>query len=98
MVELTGFESPEKRETPTLAAELQTFKQLLVLLEVVSLDIVEKLAPAAGHGDEAAAAVEILAVGPQVIGEVIDPLRQQGNLDFRRPGVGVVILEVGYYA
>ena len=82
------------RETPALAAEFQAFKHLLVLLEVMSLDIVEKLAPAAGHGDQSTTAVKILAMRPQVVGKVIDPLREQGNLDFRRTGVGVVRLEV----
>ena len=85
-----------KRETPTLAAEFQAFKQLLVFLEVMSLDIIEKLAATAGHGDQAAAAVEILAMCPQVISEVSDPLREQGDLDFRRSGVGIVCLEVCY--
>ena len=84
----------QKRKTPTLTAEFQALKQLLVLLEVMPLDIIEKLAPATGHGDQAAATVKVLAVGPQVVSEVGDALREQGDLDFRRTGVGFVTLEV----
>ena len=60
-------------------------------------DIVEKLAPAAGHSDQATAAVKIFAVGPQVISEVGNALREQGDLDFRGTGVGIVGLEVRDY-
>lgn len=63
----------------------------------MSLDIVEKFAPAAGHGDQATAAVKVLAVGPQVLGQVGDALRQQGDLDFRRTCIGFVTLEVCDY-
>ena len=63
----------------------------------MSLDIIEKLTAAACHGDEAAAAVEILTVCPQVFREVCDALREQCDLDFRRTGIGVVCLEVSDY-
>ena len=59
----------KKRETPSLTAEVQTLEQLLVLLKIMLFDIIEKLAPATGHGDQAAAAVKVLAVSPQVIGQ-----------------------------
>lgn len=87
----------KKRETPSLAAEFQTLEQLLVLLKVMPFDIIEKLAPTAGHSDQATAAVKILTVCPQVICQVGDALRKQCDLDFRRTGVGIVTLEVGNY-
>ncbi len=63
----------------------------------MSLDIVEKLTPAAGHGDQATAAMKVLAMSTQVICEVCDALRQQGDLDFRGTCIGFVHLEIGDY-
>jgi len=83
-----------EQEGPNLAAELQAFKQFLVLLKIVPFDIIEKFPTTAGHGDQAAAAMEILAVCPQVLGQVGDALREQGNLDFRRACVRVVNFEI----
>ena len=87
----------ETRRSVGLAAKLQAFQQLLVFLEVGTLDVVEKFAPAAGHGDQAATAVEILAVGPQVFGEVRNALREQGDLHFGRPGIRFMRPEVADY-
>jgi len=70
-------------EADHLTAKLQALEQLFVFVEVVALDIIEQLAAPTGHGDEATTAVEILAMGTQVFGEMRDALREQGNLDFR---------------
>ena len=65
-------------------------EELVILRQVVALEIIEELAAAGGHLEEAAAAVEILAVGAEVLGQVIDASGQQGDLDFGRTGVLVV--------
>src|SRR5690606_29905890 len=48
--------------------------------------------------DQAAAAVEILAMSAQVFSEVSDPLSEQGDLYFRRTGITFVRAEVTDHA
>ena len=47
--------------------------------------------------EEAAAAVKILAVGAQMLGQVIDPGGEQRDLDFGRSGVLFVRFIFGDY-
>ena len=83
------------RETARLATNLEALQQLFVGLEIMPFDIIEKFASAAGHRDEAAAAMKVLAVGTEVIGEVGDALGEQGDLYLGRAGIRVVRFEVG---
>ena len=73
-----------------LFAEVQLLENLGVFGQVVLLEVIEKLATAAGHLEEPAARVEVLAVGPEVIGQMIDPGGEQRDLDFGRAGVLIV--------
>ena len=73
-----------------LLAEAELLEELVILRQVVALEIVQQLAAAGGHLEEATAAVEILAVRAQVLGQVIDPGGEQRDLDLGRAGVFVV--------
>lgn len=84
----------ESLRVPRLFAEVEALEQLVVLGEVVLLQIVEKLAPATGEGQQTAAGVKVLAVGAQVIGEVVDAGAQKSDLDVGRTGVRIVRLVV----
>ena len=46
--------------------------------------------PMAGHLKKAAAAVEVLAMRAQVLGQVIDPGGEQRDLDLGRAGILIV--------
>lgn len=87
----------KEAEVRTLSAEFQPFKQLFVFLEVVLFDVIEKFTTPTCHGDKPTTTVKVLAVSPQVLGEVRDALRKQGDLDFRGTRIFFVVLEVGYY-
>lgn len=80
-----------------LFAEVEALEKLVVLLEVVLLQVVEKLTTASCHGEKPAACVEVLAIGAKVLGEVVDASREKGDLDVSRTSVGVVGFEVANY-
>jgi len=65
-------------------------KELGVFGKVVALDVVEQLTTAGGHLEEAAATVEVLAMGAEVLGQVVDASGQQGDLDLGGAGVFIV--------
>ena len=75
-----------------LLAQVETLQQVVVLGQVVPLQVIQKLAPAAGHLEKATAAVEVLAMPPQMLGQVIDPGGKQGDLDVAGAGVLLVNL------
>ena len=65
-------------------------QELVILRKIVLLQIIEQLAAATGHLQKATAAMEVLTVGAEMLGQVIDPGGQERNLDFGRTGVLVV--------
>ena len=73
--------SPVCREG--LLAQMQLLQDLGVLREILALEVIKQLAAAAGHLKKAAAAVEVLAVRAQVLGQVIDSVGKKRNLRFR---------------
>ena len=64
-----------------LLTEIEAFEQFRVLGQFVALQVIEQLATATGHGEKTSAGMEILAMHPQMVGQVIDPRRKQGDLD-----------------
>ena len=59
------------------------------------LKIIKELATTAGHLQETTARMEILTVGAQVLGQVIDSGSEQCDLNFGRAGVLIVSLILG---
>ena len=77
-----------------LAAQFELFEDRGVAIEVGALQVVEQLAATGRHGDQAAAGVEVLAVFPEVLGEVFDARGEQCDLHFGRAGVILVGTEL----
>ena len=73
-----------------LLAKVQLLQQLGILGKIVLLEVIEQLATAGGHLQEAAAALEILAVRAEMLGQVIDPGGEQRDLDVAGAGVLLV--------
>src|SRR3954462_3379237 len=73
-----------------LLADAQPFDQLLVPAGVLALEVVEQPAPLADELEQPAPRVVVLLVGLEVLRELVDPLREQGHLHLRRPGVLLV--------
>ena len=70
-----------------LAAKIQLLNDGLVTFEVFAFQVIEQLSSFRRHHEQAPSGMEILSVGLQVLGQVVDPLRQQRNLDIRRTSV-----------
>lgn len=77
-----------------LLAKIKLLEEFRILRQIVPLHIVEQLAPTAGHGNQAAAGVEILPVSPEVLGQRVDPRCEQSNLNIAGAGVRIVNLEL----
>jgi hypothetical protein len=84
--------SPVRFKALLTKAELR--EDIGILVQFVLLEIIEKLTTAARHLEQATAGVEILAVGAEMLGQVIDPGREECDLNFGRTGVGVVGFEL----
>src|SRR5215469_16423813 len=63
--------------------EVEPVDQLLVAAGVLALEILEQAPALADHHQQATARMKILVVAAEMLGEVLDPLGQDGDLHFR---------------
>ena len=73
-----------------LPAKPELGDERAVPLDVVAPQVVEQPTPASDEHEQAPAAVVVLLVDLHVLGQVADPLGEQGNLHLGRTGVGLV--------
>src|SRR5436190_797202 len=73
-----------------LPAQPQFLDQCPISLQVVLLEIVQEPTTAADELEQPAPRIVILRMRPQVLGQLVDPLRQQRDLHLRRARVGLV--------
>ena len=73
-----------------LLADAQAANQIGVALGVLALQVVQQAAALADQLEQAAARVMIFRVRLEVLGEIADAFAENGDLNFRRAGVGVV--------
>src|ERR1700691_6517314 len=71
------------------AAQPQAVDQRLVALGVDALQVIERRTPLADHDQQAAAGMEVLSMGRQMLGELLDAFAQNRDLDFGRSGVAL---------
>src|SRR5664279_3747567 len=70
-----------------LAADAESFDQLLVPRLIDTLDVVEERTAGLHQLEQPTAGMVILAVELEVLGQVVDALRQDRDLNFRRAGI-----------
>src|SRR5688500_5440349 len=75
-----------------LMTKTQIVDQRAISLQIRLLEVVQQTAALADHHQQPATAVVILLVRAEVIGELVDPLRQQSDLDRRAAPVVLVQL------
>ena len=75
-----------------LLAEIQFLEEFAILRKVVLLEVIKELATTARHLQQPAARVEVLAVGAEMLGQVIDPGGEERDLDLG----GSSVLFVGF--
>lgn len=78
-----------------LATQPEALDELLVAFLGLPPEVVEQLAALGNEAQEATAAGEVLLVASHVLGEVLDALGQQGDLEIGAAGVSLVELEIG---
>ncbi len=71
----------------SLATQSQFCNQGPVTLHILFLEVPEQSPPLTDHHEQTSPAVMILFMGLQMLGEVVDALSQQRNLDLRGTGV-----------
>ena len=71
-----------------LASEAQAADQFLIAALVGLLQIVQQLAALVHHLEQPTTRMVVFLVAREVFGELIDPSRQQGNLDLGRARIG----------
>ena len=80
-----------------LMPESKLLDERSVRLQVTSLEIRQQAAPGTHHLEQAAAAVMVLQMGTEVLGEGVDPLGQERHLHLGRAGVGGMRLVLCYH-
>jgi hypothetical protein len=86
----SGPEAARRITSSLLPAETELGDDRPVSLDVVFGDIVEHSATSTNKHQETSPTVMVLLVGLQMIGEVVDAIGQQRNLDLRRACIAVV--------
>src|SRR3990172_9566644 len=67
--------------TRFLVPETQLINEPAIACQIRALEVFEETAPLADHHQEASAAVVVFKVSAEMIGQRIDPLGEQGDLD-----------------
>src|SRR5689334_20549739 len=80
----------QTRRQRRLLADAERVDQLAVAIEVLVLEVVEQPTALADQLEEATTRVVVLLVRLEVLGEVVEALGQERDLDLGRPGVAVV--------
>src|SRR5262245_18087930 len=80
-----------------LLAKVEPLDQAAVFVRVLDSKIIEQLAPLAHQLEEPAPRVEVLDVRLEVLGQAVDPLGEERDLHFWRPGVGTGALVLLHY-
>ena len=78
-----------------VVADAQSLDELTVLDDVVLLDVGEKTTTAADEHEQATTGVEVLLVGLHVLGQLLDALGQDGDLNLGVAGVDRGVTELG---
>ena len=81
-----------------LVPEAKLFDECSVRGQVAALEIREEPAAGTDHLQQPSAAVMVLGVSPEVLGEGINPLGEQCYLNLGRAGVGLVGLMLGRHS
>ena len=78
-----------------VVADAQSLDELTVLDDVVLLDVGEKTTTTTDEHEQATTGVEVLLVGLHVLGQLLDALGQDGDLNLGVAGVDRGVTELG---
>ena len=89
-----GIEKTKSRAPQMLVAQLQFLGDRLVASQIGVLQVVEQAAVLADHDQQTTARAMIFFVGLQMVGQMVDAMREQRDLHIRRTGVFGVQLKL----
>jgi len=78
------------RQLLKLLSQVQLFDDRAVTLDIGLLQVAQKVSSVTDHLQKAAAAVVVLVIGLQMLGEVVDSVGQKRDLNLGRTGVALV--------
>ena len=89
---------PPKRETRAAASvpELELLGNRLVPRQIGGVEVIQKAAALADHFQKATAGAVVLDVALEMLGQMVNPLGQKGDLHISRPCVALVNLKPRY--
>ena len=79
---------------PQLLTELQFLGNRLITADVGRVEVIQQTPALANHHQQAPAGTVVFLELLQVLGQMIDPLRKQRDLDIGRPCIPFVELEI----
>src|ERR1043166_6933652 len=74
-----------------LVPEAQFLDDLPVSVDIRTLQVVQETATTSDHLEEPTTTVVVLLVESEVIGQIVDPLGEQGDLNAGRSTVGLML-------
>jgi hypothetical protein len=77
-----------------LSAQAELIDYLVILLDIAPLEVIKQLAPPRDHLEQADARIIVLFMDLEMLGQLVDPLREQRYLHLRRTGVRRVRLVI----
>lgn len=83
-----------------LFAQAQFFDKHPIACKIGSTKIIQQLATVIDHLEQAPSGMIVMGMDFKVTGQVLNPCRYQGDLDFRRSGISIttlVILDYGRF-
>jgi hypothetical protein len=73
-----------------LSSQAERFDEAPVFLEIDFLEIIQESAPLADEFQKPPAGMKILFMHLEMLRQVVDPFRQQGNLNVRGAGIALM--------
>lgn len=78
-----------------LFPQAESSYDLLITLDVLPAHIFEQGGPCSDHLQQATSGCVVFAMSLEMLGEVVNPLGQQGNLHFRGAGITLMRFKIG---
>jgi hypothetical protein len=82
-----GLEARRAAPSEKLFAQLELFRDRLVTAQIGVLQVIKEAAALADHHEQSATGAVILLVALQMLGQMVDPLREQRDLHIGGTGV-----------
>jgi hypothetical protein len=87
-------------EVVRLFTKIQFFDDGAIAIDVCAFQIIEQRTALSYHGDQGTLGTEIFLVGFQMLCQVVDTVRKEGNLSFGGTGIGsalAILFEKGLF-